>query len=608
MVLLGNQINDQTNDKNYFRRQLSFFDPATIQAKDDSTTTSNTNNNLVADGMIQSQQYQKQATTRSEEVQQQQQPELSLRASPSLTENDSYASMENVGGEVARSNANGSYSISAAAADSTLQEQIQQQQVQTQQEQPQQQVQTQQQEHSQQVQTQEEQPQQQRPDVNMGTAGEGTQPQRVEINSSGSQSRPSFVPEYMQKGTIIQSKLTDPSYVMLCRAILDRKGSSVASLKEAFVVKEAPEVCGSSESYAALGTMMISSMIAQAVSRLRIFYEHGCSATKVPNSPVSSIQQWLPSDLSYAIGLGQDVIEKRCELCLDQQNTKGRVMLECMGFPNPGELPESIDPATHSFRVAGFRHNIERAVHTYQIEDRLKESSDAAARHHIRKLSTSTTPMGIDRQRSPTYGGAVIVLDVQYELVNKDQSFMVPLYWYQNIFSNSTLTESILNIGTSDVSSIAVLVMQRCAIVNPLCQTHGQELAKGLKELYPNTDVHGEIITSTANLYGRIMEAPLLICPSPTMSCILPSLFREYSTSTVIMYQRKLYEWYKYTARESQKLMHKNIQLYDPLASSGKNILEALYDSNDGSGKPHISSAMTKQTIQKFLRQSEPLY
>jgi len=224
---------------------------------------------------------------------------------------------------------------------------------------------------------------------------------------------------------------------------------------------------------------MISAMIAQAASRERVFYTLNCSATKTENSPVTSIQQWLPSDLSYAIGIGKDVIATRCNYCLEQMKRTGRVVLECMGFPNPGELPESIDPLMHSFRMAGFRHNIERAVHNYQLDDMLLETT--RRRRQMRGSPTTTTTRGIDKQRSPTYGGAVIVLDVQYELVAKDESFVVPLYWYQNMLSNSTNTRGIRDRETGDISSIAILVMQRCAIVNPMCQTHGQELAKKFK-------------------------------------------------------------------------------------------------------------------------------
>jgi hypothetical protein len=264
--------------------------------------------------------------------------------------------------------------------------------------------------------------------------------------------------------------------------------------------------------------MMLSSLIAQAGSKVRLIYQHNCVSQDLSRA---TIQQMLPPELSYGVGIGMQPIVDKCQKCVGEFESKGRHMLECMGFPNPGILPEPVDPMTTSFRMAGFRHNIHQAVQ----------------RRRQLEISSGQSP--------PSYGGAVIVLDLELEAWGK--AWALPIYYYQQILPQ-------------DVPSIAILATQRCIDSQPMCQTHGQELANELQKLYPNAKIYGEILTSTSMAYVRVMDAPMLICP-PTMFCILPSLFNEYSQKSYLIAKNNLYEWFKYVARENRKLMGKQINL-----------------------------------------------
>jgi len=69
------------------------------------------------------------------------------------------------------------------------------------------------------------------------------------------------------------------------------------------------------------------------------------------------------------------------------------------------------------------------------------------------------------------------------------------------------------------------------------------------------------------------------------------------------MYQRKLYEWYKYTARENRKLMHKNIVLFDPLLDR-RFILQALFAAGGGNELP---AEKGRKMIIDTLQEPEPI-
>lgn len=713
--------------------------------------------------------------------------------------------------------------------------------------------------------------------VNTGTSG-------TEVSeSSTSSTRQKIFLEPLGADTVASK---EPSYTRLCRELIKRDSEGDRTdIHEPFIVTENDAVCSTQESYAAIGTMLISSLIAQAGSNERIWYNHNCAASR-SGKPITTVQQWFPDDLTFGTGIGQKPVIERCQKCLDDLQKSGRIMLECMGFPNPGHLVEPTDPMTHAFRMAGFRHNLQRAAHNFQQHElqmtaatatheqrrKLSETSDTATTSQKKSESTAdesksvangtgtegesnnaatqikdykTTASGLkykitrqgsgakpsagdnvkteytgwlddfqsnkkfdssrdrgvsfwfhvgagevikgwdeafldmqvgerrniiippslgygDRgagsripggatlyfdvellaiqgagtstsireksvsttdesksapestesssstatsgepsspttvssepskpnttavegqstniategeasdtsksevvsenvtastaaletssssqgtasdstitgqsvletsdksstestQETPvsttgaqetsttantssqasnkaiskiidhkTYGGAVIVLDTEMEAdPAKDKSWIIPFYVYKDFLTNTTLTGGILNDDKITPSSIAVLVMQRCIDSNSLCKTHGQELVKRLKSLFPQSVVSGEIVQSTASLYGRIMDAPLLFCPTPTMTCLLPSLMREYSKTTIVMQDLDLYGWYRYSLRESKKILHAPVILHDPQPPVPKT--------------PLTSGASLEQTVSSLL-------
>jgi len=424
----------------------------------------------------------------------------------------------------------------------------------------------------------------------------------------------------------------EPSYTRLCRELVSRvENGDRKEIHEPYIVEESLAVCETQESYAAIGTMYLSSLIAQAGNIERVWYNHNCARTREGRS-ITSVQQWFPEDLTFGVGIGQSTVVDRCRKCLDDMKESGRIVLECMGFPNPGQLKEPTDPMIHAFRMAGFRHNVQQAARNFKQHELQMSSSSAGAvdddndaassSNSRRKLqqgisssqeasssaaatpsTSSSNPQSSSSQGTPpvatvttaeattpkqppvttttsttvspfdnnhkTYGGAVIVLDTEMEMdPTKDKSWIIPFHVYEQFLTNTTLTKGIMNAMHDDddnntPSSIAVLVTQRCIDSNPLCRVHGQELVKRLQNRFPsNCQVSGEIVQSTASLYGRIMDAPFLMCPTPTMTCLLPSMMREYSRTTVLTHSPQLYDWYRFSHRESVKILHAPVVLH----------------------------------------------
>lgn len=178
---------------------------------------------------------------------------------------------------------------------------------------------------------------------------------------------------------------------------------------------------------------MLSSTIAQAGSKARLRYHHGCS--NHVNMETATIQQLLPPDLTLGTGVGQFPLAESCTKCLGKlDNTASQytndLFVECMGIPPAGVATESVDPMTFSLRVASFRHNVQQAVQDF------------------RKLELES---GIP---APVYGGAVILLDLEdSSRANGDasQAWALPLYHYTEIIPK-------------DISSIAILAPQQCMV------------------------------------------------------------------------------------------------------------------------------------------------
>ena len=310
---------------------------------------------------------------------------------------------------------------------------------------------------------------------------------------------------------------TEPSYVQLCHELIRRTADDGSGSKEdAFVVHESPDTCSSLDSFTSLTHIMLSAAIAQAGSKARLRYQHNCS---IKEKTPQTIQQWLPQDLAYGVGIGQSQIREKCISCLSSN-----YFTQCMGMPVAGVMSASLDPMTTSFRIAGFRQNIQKAVQA------LRKS------YLLRQVS------------SPTYGGAVIVLDLDNE--TSGQAWALPIYFYEELLPK-------------DVTSIAILTARRCIQTIPTCKHHGETLTSALRKRYPTAKIHSEIVASTSVAYARIMDAQQLICPS-SVFCILPSMFHEYSKSSHHVMNSNLYEWFKYVARENRKLMGKQIQIFEP--------------------------------------------
>lgn len=326
---------------------------------------------------------------------------------------------------------------------------------------------------------------------------------------------------------------TEPSYVRLCRELIGRtteQGGIKDEPKNTFVVYESPNVCNSQDSFTALTYIMLSAAIAQAGSTARLVYQHNCTVSDITKS---TIQQWLPRVLTFGVGIGQRQIQQKCTACLASDH-----FTECMGMPVAGVMSEPVDPMTTSFRIAGFRHNIQQAVQDMKKADIVHENP------------------------SPTYGGAVIVLDLDKE--TSGRSWALPFYFYEDIIP-------------ANVSSIAILTTQRCIDTVPTCQRHGNTLTQALTKRYPSAKVSAEVLASTSMAYARIIDAPQLICPS-TIFCILPSLYNEYSKASYHVMNSNLFEWFKYVARENRKLMGKRLVIFEQDTVKTKPLTESADD------------------------------
>lgn len=337
---------------------------------------------------------------------------------------------------------------------------------------------------------------------------------------------------------------TEPSYIRLCRELIHRTTDQGVNNNnnnndipnDPFVVYESPDVCNSHDSFTALTYIMLSAAISQAGSNARLVYHHNCTTppSMSMSMSTSTIQQWLPRDLTYAVGIGQRQMQQKCSTCLSSHH-----FTECMGMPIAGVMSEPLDPMTTSFRIAGFRHNIQQAVQDMKKAD-----------------------MGHEMESPPSYGGAVIVLDLDQE--TSGRSWALPLYVYEDIIP-------------ANVSSIAILTTQRCMDTVPTCQHHGDTLAEVFTKRYPSTKVYTEVLPSTSMAYARIMDAPQLICPS-TIFCILPSLYHEYSKASYHVMNSNLYEWFKYVARENRKLMGKQLVILEQDTIKTKPLTESADD------------------------------
>ena len=113
-----------------------------------------------------------------------------------------------------------------------------------------------------------------------------------------------------------------------------------------------------------------------------------------------------------------------------------------------------------------------------------------------------------------TESGVVIYMD--------EMSLPVPFYVYSKHIPEF-------------VSSIHILLHPHCATVklkthDYMCVDHGRNLRRFLALLYPNSNVHLDIVSSTAATQSRMILAKTLICPPGTVGCLLPALAKAEGT------------------------------------------------------------------------------
>ena len=258
--------------------------------------------------------------------------------------------------------------------------------------------------------------------------------------------------------------------------------------------------------------MLISAVIASAGSRLRISYVHNCAYPD--NIDTATIQQLLPPMLSIAHGIGIETAFDRCNAC-SAQPSDARSMVECFGFPVAG--PMTSDPEGAASMLPSFRHNVDAAV------DKINQL-EAENRH-------------------PTNAGVVVYLDTDSE-VGTDV-YQVPMKYYAEIIPR-------------DISTISILVSARCTKCN--------ELSVFIKEylhlMYPFASIDIEVAAGSAIAYARVMAAPLTIC-SPSIFCLLPSVFKEFSRKSYIILHPHLYPWFKSLAKRAGYRLNKTVFLSD---------------------------------------------
>ena len=129
---------------------------------------------------------------------------------------------------------------------------------------------------------------------------------------------------------IVLGDTTKPSYVQLCEAIIDRH-TNMEARNKLLVVHESPAVCQTQESYAAMTAIMTSALIAHAGTQYRLSYQHNCESTAT-GMPLQekSLQQILPPDLPFGIGVTAQAMVDKCQKCLPTHESRHLAqLLDC---------------------------------------------------------------------------------------------------------------------------------------------------------------------------------------------------------------------------------------------------------------------------------------
>lgn len=252
-------------------------------------------------------------------------------------------------------------------------------------------------------------------------------------------------------------------------------------------------------------------MVAHAGWGLKISYQHRCTLPITTNIKTATIQQLLPLDLSFETGIDFDTVLQRCSTCTKKSGVNK--MVECFGFPVAGHM--SIDPAEVAALIPHFRDNVEAAV--------IK----------VRQLDGVHAP--------PVNKGVTIYLDADTE--RSSDVYQVPMKHYAEIIPR-------------DISRISIVVPDRCG----KCRDLSALTKDFFHSMYPTATIDVEIVAGSAVSYARVMEAPFHIC-SPSVLCVLPSLFKGLSHSSHLIASHELYPWLPFLAEKTEAQLGKSIFL-----------------------------------------------
>jgi GDSL/SGNH-like Acyl-Esterase family found in Pmr5 and Cas1p len=310
-----------------------------------------------------------------------------------------------------------------------------------------------------------------------------------------------------------------PSFVYICQELLRRQyHQEQDSIMTQFIFHESQHVCNMQDSFHALSLIILSSIVAQAGSSLRILYRHDCSPNHHLNE--ATIQQFLPTTLSFAKGIGIEVVVERCNACLGLEGNDFKDMISCFGFP---VIHESKDPTGAAAMLAPFRHNLQWAVERV-----------------IEKMEDISVP-----QSFPSNPEVVVYLGTDTEM--GETAYVMPLSYFMEIIPRH-------------VSSISIIMPSHCH----KCVDVGSILFEYFQLIHPSSRISSEIVSGSAIAYAHIMKANTLIC-SPSIICVLPTMFQHFPQISHIILQTLLYPWFPILANQRPNgiAIHENIPVHE---------------------------------------------
>jgi GDSL/SGNH-like Acyl-Esterase family found in Pmr5 and Cas1p len=375
--------------------------------------------------------------------------------------------------------------------------------------------------------------------------------------------------------TISSSITTLPSFVQLCQIISSKEGinsdnnhrHTMSILESSTLIRivESPEVCKSQDSYHSLGTILLSSMIAQLHPHI-VQYEHQCSFESNAQTPggiglnhhnplrSATIQQFLPP-IVLQQSHSQDILWKEttttdniksfvtnfCAQCSHHhpRQKQHHSHSSCWIYPKVGhpfeDIPinkniynqddkeESQDHTTMTIMsmIATWIFAMSPDIETAIQNVRLAEGSNAPPIHS-----------GVLIYVGPEQESSVLENDQNHHDNNKEQQQLqqivdqIPMIHYAEILP-------------PDIAQITILHPESCT----QCHDISQFLQRYLRQLHPLADMSIDAVSGSAITMTRLMEAPFIVC-STSVACILPAMFRGYSYHpSHLLPHQILYPW-----------------------------------------------------------------